>query len=211
MEGLRERKKQHTRELIADAARRLFAERGFEQVTVAEIARAADVSPQTVFNYFPRKEDLVYWRLESFEDELLATVRNRAPGESALAAFGRFVLVQRGLLASDDPGARERLTSMTRMIVESPALLAREREVFSAYTASLAALIASEPGSGSDVEAWVAANAMIGAHRALVDHARSRIVAGAAPKTVAREVRARGKAALELLERGLGGYAVKAR
>jgi len=50
---------------------------------------------------------------------------------------------------------------------------------------------------------------MIGAHRALVDHARSRIVAGAAPKTVAREVRARGKAALELLERGLGGYAVK--
>ena len=209
MEGLRERKKQHTRELIADAARRLFAERGFEHVTVAEIARAADVSPQTVFNYFPRKEDLVYWRLESFEDELLGTVRDRAPGESALAAFGRFVLVQRGLLASDDPGARERLTSMTRMIVESPALLAREREVFSAYTASLAALIASEPGSGSDVEAWVAANAMIGAHRALVDHARSRIVAGAAPKTVAREVRARGKAALELLERGLGGYAVK--
>jgi AcrR family transcriptional regulator len=207
--GLRERKKQHTRELIADAARRLFAERGFEQVTVAEIARAADVSPQTVFNYFPRKEDLVYWRLESFEDELLGTVRDRAPGESALAAFGRFVLIQRGLLASDDPGARERLTSMTRMIVESPALLAREREVFSAYTASLAALIASEPGSGSDVDAWVAANAMIGAHRALVDHARSRIVAGAAPKTVAREVRARGKAALELLERGLGGYAVR--
>jgi len=209
--GLRERKKQHTRELIADAARRLFAERGFEQVTVAEIARAADVSPQTVFNYFPRKEDLVYWRLESFEDELLGTVRDRATGESALAAFGRFVLIQRGLLASDDPGARERLTAMTRMIVESPALLAREREVFAAYTASLAALIASEPGSGSDVEAWVAANAMIGAHRALVDHARSRIVAGAAPKTVAREVRARGKAALELLERGLGGYAVKAR
>jgi len=207
--GLRERKKQRTRELIADAARRLFAERGFEQVTVAEIARVADVSPQTVFNYFPRKEDLVYWRLESFEEELLATVRDRAPGESALAAFGRFVLVQRGLLASDDPGARERLTAMTRMIVESPALLGREREVFAAYTASLAALIASEPGSGSDVEAWVAANAMIGAHRALVDHARSRIVAGADPKTVAREVRARGKAALQLLERGLGGYAAK--
>ena len=206
--GLRERKKQHTRELIADAARRLFAERGFEQVTVAEIARVADVSPQTVFNYFPRKEDLVYWRLESFEDELLATVRDRAPGES-LAAFGRFVLVQRGLLASDDPGARERLTAMTRMIVESPALLAREREVFAVYTDALAAAIAAEPGSGGEVEARVAASAMIGAHRALVDHARRRIAEGAEPRTVSREVRARGKAALALLDRGLGGYAVR--
>ena len=47
-------------------------ERGFEQVTVAQIARAADVAEQTVYNYFPTKEDLVYWRLESFEQELLA-------------------------------------------------------------------------------------------------------------------------------------------
>ena len=59
---------------------------------MAEIARAADVSEKTVFNYFPRKEDLVYWRLESFEEELLGAVRDRAPGESVLAAFGRFVL-----------------------------------------------------------------------------------------------------------------------
>jgi AcrR family transcriptional regulator len=207
--GLRERKKQATRELIADTGRRLFAERGFERVTVAEVARAADVSAQTVFNYFPRKEDIVYWRLESFEEELLATIRDRAPGESVLAAFGRFLLVQRGLLASDDPVARERLAAITRMILESPALLAREREVFADYTASLAALIAVEPGSGSEAEAWVAATAMIGAHRALVDHARRRIVEGADPKTVAREVQARGRAALTLLERGLGGYAIK--
>ena len=206
---LRERKKQRTRELIAETARGLFAQRGFERVTVAEIARAADVSQQTVFNYFPRKEDLVYWRLESFEDELLSTIRDRAPGESVLAAFGRILLVQRGLLASDDPAAREQLTALTRMIVESPALVAREQQVFAAYTASLAALIAAEPGVGSEVEAWVAASAMIGAHRSLVDHARGRIVAGADPKTVAREVRARAKAALALLAQGLGGYAVK--
>src|ERR671936_377992 len=90
--GLRERKKQQTRRLIAETARRLFNERGFEQVTVAEIARAAEVSEKTVFNYFPAKEDLVYWRLESFEEELLAAVRERAVGESILSAFGRFVL-----------------------------------------------------------------------------------------------------------------------
>src|ERR671925_604506 len=96
--GLRERKKQQTRQLIAETARRLFTERGFERVTVAEIARAADVSEQTVFNYFPTKEDLVYWRLESFEQDLLAAVRDREPGEPVLAAFGRFVTRPRGLL-----------------------------------------------------------------------------------------------------------------
>src|SRR5919201_721118 len=100
--GLRERKKQQTRQLIAETARRLFTERGFERVTVAEIARAADVSDQTVFNYFPTKEELVYWRLGSFEEELLSTIREREPEESIVAAFGRFLLAQRGLLGQSD-------------------------------------------------------------------------------------------------------------
>src|SRR5215218_9458705 len=128
--GLRERKKQQTRQLIADTARRLFTERGFEGVTVAEIAREADVSEKTVFNYFPTKEDLVYWRLESFEEELLATVRERAAGESVLDAFGRFVREPRGMLGQYDPDARERLAALTRMIVESPSLLTREQQIF---------------------------------------------------------------------------------
>src|SRR5215218_6840751 len=119
--GLRERKKQRTRELIGEAARRLFMRRGFDAVTVAEIARAADVAEKTVFNYFPTKEDLVYWRLESFEEELLEAIREREPGESVLTAFGRFVLQRRGLLAEQDPAAIERLIAITRMITESPA------------------------------------------------------------------------------------------
>src|SRR6059058_40801 len=114
--GLRERKKEHTRQLIAETARRLFARRGFEHVTVAEIARVAEVSEQTVFNYFPTKEDLVYWRLGDFEEELIAAIRERSPGESALAAFGRFLLEQRGLLGRPDPAAREQLVALTRMI-----------------------------------------------------------------------------------------------
>src|SRR5947209_13197856 len=100
--GLRERKKQRTRQLIAESARRLFAERGFEAVPVTGIARAAEVSEATVFNYFPTKEDLVYWRLGTFEDELLATIRDRDTGESALSAFRRFILAQRGLLGQFD-------------------------------------------------------------------------------------------------------------
>jgi len=208
--GLRERKKQQTRERIAETARRLFAERGFEGVTVAEIARAAEVAEKTVFNYFPTKEDLVYWRLESFEEELLETIRRRAPGESILAAFSRFILRQRGLLAAPDPEAGERLAAITRMISESPALRAREQRIFGRYTDSLAGLIAEETGARpGDARPRVAANAMMGVHRTLVDFARERIVAGMERDRLARDVRARTKQALELLEEGLGDYGVR--
>ena len=208
--GLRERKKERTREQIAETARRLFVERGFERVTIAEIAREAEVSQQTVFNYFPTKEDLVYYRLEAFEAELLDAVRSRSPGEPALAAFARFVRAPRGLLARQDADARERLAAVSRMISESPALLAREQQIFAGYTASLAALLAEEHGAAAtDVEAWVAASAMMSVHRSLVAHARRRVNDGVRHPRLAREVDAEADRALALLERGLGGYAVK--
>ena len=205
--GLRERKKQETRQRIAETARRLFAERGFERVSVAEVARAADVSQQTVFNYFPTKEDLVFWRLGSFEDELLQTIRDRDQGESILAAFGRFILAQRGLLGRPDPESRERLAAVTNTITQSPALLAREQQIFARYTESLAALIADEQrADAADMRPWVAANAMMGAHRALVSHARRRVAEGARSPRLAREVRAAAEQALALLAEGLGNY-----
>src|SRR5262252_1457865 len=85
--GLRERKKRQTRQLIFDSARRLFEERGFERVSVAEVARAADVSEVTVFNYFPTKEDLYYGGMQFFEEELLEAVSTRPAGEPAVKAF----------------------------------------------------------------------------------------------------------------------------
>jgi AcrR family transcriptional regulator len=209
--GLRERKKERTRELIAETARRLFVERGFERVTVAEIARAAEVSEKTVFNYFPSKEDLVFWRLESFEDELLDAIRTRAPGESALAGFGRFVLQRRGLLAEQDPAAHAALLGVTRMIAESRALLEREQQIFQRYTRSLADLIAEEVGAEpGDVESWVVANALMGVHRALVVYARARLLADARNPDLAADVLEKGARALAALDEGLGSYAVKA-
>jgi AcrR family transcriptional regulator len=207
--GRRERKKNQTRELIAETARRLFAERGFDHVSIAEIARQADVSETTVFNHFRTKEDLVYWRMDTFEDELVGAIRQRAFGESILTAFGRFVLAPRGLLAQTDPDAVEQLAGLTRMITESPALLAREHEIVARYTESLAALIADEtrtrPG---DVAPWVAANALMGVHRALLAYTRAQIVAGRRNPALARAVRTQGRDALATLERGLGDYGV---
>ena len=208
--GLRAEKKQRTREVIADTARRLFVERGFERVTVAEVARGADVSEKTVFNYFPSKEDLVFWRLESFEHELLDALRTRRAGESALAGFGRFVLQRRGLLAEQRPDARELLLGVTRMIASSPALLAYEQQIFARFTRSLACLLAEEVGAApDDLEPWVAANALMGVHRALVDHTRRAVLADPRDPDLADAVLARGARALAALEHGLGGYAVR--
>ncbi|HKH18622.1 MAG TPA: TetR family transcriptional regulator [Solirubrobacteraceae bacterium] len=211
MTGLRERKKQQTRDLIAKTARDLFSKRGFEAVTVAEIARAADVSEKTVFNYFPTKEELFYSRLEAFEEELLAAIREREPGESVLAAFGRFVLDPRGVFAMQSAtDATERLRTINRVITESPALLARERQVFAQYTESLAALLAEETGvDPDDVEPHVVASALLGIHRSLIEYVRRRVAAGAGVPELGPELRRQGERALGLLERGLGEHGIK--
>jgi AcrR family transcriptional regulator len=206
--GLRERKKLRTRQLISETAVRMFVERGFDKVPVAEVARAAEVSEATVFNYFPTKEDLVYQGMEAFEAELLAAVRDRPAGEPIVAAFGRFVLAPRGLLAAQDEASARHLIAISTMIAASPALLAREREIFARYTASLAALIAADTGAeAGDLRPWAAAHALMGVHQALIGFVRRRLAdAPADPARLARDVRARGRQALALLGQGLGSY-----
>src|SRR6202035_2551390 len=90
--GLRERKKARTRRLIADAAARLFAERGYEQVAVSNVAREAEVSEQTVYNYFETKEQLVTDLDQEFQDQASALIRTRAPGTTPAAAIRELVL-----------------------------------------------------------------------------------------------------------------------
>src|SRR5919204_300226 len=105
-------------------------------------------------------------------------------------------------------GLRERLEGITRMITESPALLAREQQIFARYTDSLAALLAEEHGAkAGDARPWVAANAMMGVHRAVVAFARRRVLEGARHPALAREVRQRTEQALALLAQGLSDYA----
>lgn len=98
--GLRERKKAQLRAAIADTAIRMFLESGFDQVSITDIARAADVSRRTLFAYFPTKEDLVLQRFADHEDEAARTVRARRADESPLDAL-RDALMDR--LAQRDP------------------------------------------------------------------------------------------------------------
>jgi AcrR family transcriptional regulator len=206
--GLRERKKEKTRQAIFEAARRLFGERGFEEVTVADIARAADVSEVTVFNYFPTKEDLFYGGMQFFEEELLEAVRSRPRGGSALNAFRR-----RLLESTDGLRSRERIAAIVKAgetVSASPSLLAREREIVERYTRRLAELLAAETKTDpGDVEPLAAAAAMIGAHRALVDHVRRSVLAGRRGAALVEDARLQIRRAFGRLEKGLATYAVR--
>ena len=206
--GLRERKKQQTRELIAEAARRLFADRAFATVTVAEVARAANVSEVTVFNYFPTKEDLFYGGMRFFEEKLLDAVRERAPGESVLDAFRRPVLDGLKRLANDEPA--EVIVTAGNLISASPALEAHEREIVARYTRLLADQLAEEAGvKPGDVEAIGVASALMGVQRALVGYVRSSVLAGRrGPKLVA-DARSQAVRGFGRLDKGLGDYGRK--
>jgi AcrR family transcriptional regulator len=198
--GLRERKKQQTRRRIVAAAVELFAERGFDHVRVAEVARAADVSEATVFNYFPSKEDLVYEGMEEFEDRLLVAVRDRPTGTSVLAAYRDVLLRPGGSLADGDPAATAGIATVARIIADSPTLQARELRSFDRHTAALAELIGAGPTS------WVVANALMGVNRAMKDAVHREALAGRDGAQITRDVVAQARAAFELLELGLGGY-----
>ena len=202
--GLRERKKHQTREAIADAAWHLFLDRGFDDVTVAEVAHAADVSEATVFNYFPTKEDLAYHRMEDFEDALLEAITKRDPGTSVVDAFGSFVLEPRGFLKADGDVRRGDPLAVTKLFTDSPTLLARERQIYDRYAERLIDLIAEERGAHpDDLEPLVIARALISLHRAMIDHVRQRVLAGASTEAIRREIRSRGRRGFALLKEGL--------
>ena len=193
--GLRQRKKEQTRQAIYEAARRLFSERGFNRVTVAEVARAANVSEVTVFNYFPSKEDLFYAGMHFFEEELLEAVRQRKPGESALKAFRRKLLDSVEGLRS-----KERFVAIrnaTEAYAASPSLASREREIVDRYSRRLGELL------GGDVEAMAVASALVGAPRAVVDYVRQRVREGERGEALADDARTQIRRAFSRLEKGL--------
>lgn len=140
--GRRERKKAQTRKALADAALRLFLERGYDQVGVKEVADEADVSVTTLFKHFPRKEALVFDEDRDVEAALVAAVRERAPGESVPEALRAHLVRSRR-----DAGE---LARFLRMIEDTPALRAYSHRMWLRHETALARAIAEDAGAPED-------------------------------------------------------------
>jgi AcrR family transcriptional regulator len=194
--GLREQKKRQTREHIAGEAMRLFVQRGFDHVTVAEVAEAAGVSEKTVFNYFPTKEDLFWDEVPEREAALVSAIRSREPGESIVAAVQRLQAAQCKRCSSPN------FARFARVIEDSPALQAKELEIMARFSDALAGAIREEPGV-SEVDARVAANVLVGVHWQFFRNARSQALAGHSGPAAERRLRRELRQAFGLLEGGL--------
>jgi AcrR family transcriptional regulator len=195
--GLRESKKLATRRELADTAMRLFVERGFDHVPVSEVAAAARVSEKTVFNYFPTKEDLFFDELPERQAALIATIRNRAPGESIVTALRRLQAAECPRLCSAG------FAVFARIIEESPALQAKELEVMAQMNELLAGAIRDELRV-HEVDAQIAANMLVGVHWQLFRNARTQALAGRHGPAAVRRLRSDLDRAYRLLEHGLG-------
>lgn len=200
---LRERKKRETRQRISDIATGLFADRGFDAVTVAEVARAAGVSAMTVFNYFPRKEDLFLDRIPQAAELLAGAVRDRTPGETPLTALRRLAL---RLLDERHPlgGVGETFAPFWRVVADSPALRARAREGAEEVENELATALAETDAPHPRLLAAL----VVAAYRTVFAASVRRLMAGEEVETVARRHRSALEAAFEALGRtGLDGRA----
>lgn len=205
--NLREVRRQQTREAIVDAAAALFAERGFDHVSVLEIAQRAGVVEKTVFNHFPVKEGLVFEADPPMQAALLDAVRRRPSGESVAAAAGTFIVAACSRLG--DPAAATAVEEMARVVRGSRTLQVREREILGQLTDALAEQITLETRAApGELEPWLAAHAVLGLYQSLLELARDRVLSPVAEgPALADELRAAGERGLSLLQFGLASYA----
>ena len=209
-EGLRERKKRLMRRQLSDTATELFLARGFDAVSVAEIAAACGVSEKTVFNYFPAKESLLLDRWDATVAALRAALADPAlsPVEAALRVLAGELAGMTALLeAYQDPAeAAARLVRFGDLLRSTPALRARRHdmadELAAAAAEALAERYAADPG---DPEPRIAATALIGLWQIQFDSLRSHLTGGVhAPAPLREAVTRDVERAARLLDAGLG-------
>jgi AcrR family transcriptional regulator len=203
-ESLRERKKRATRDAIAATARRLFAERGFANVTVAEVAAAADVAEKTVFNHFPTKEDLAFAGREQGIEQLTAALADRPAGTSVLDVFRALT---RRVLREHVAGGDEELLLVAKIIRTSPELQERLRVGWESGAAAITSAVAETSGPDpGDLVPAVVARTLWFTHRSIFLAALNGLAAGEDPARLARRLRRRADRAYDQLASGLADY-----
>ncbi len=205
--GLRERKKAKTRLAISDIASKMFIERGFDDVTVAEVAAAAEVSVATIFNYFETKEELFFDREGDVIEALRRFILERKAGETIASAL------HRGFLDAIDAGLPQLMThgpSFLRTIDGSSALRARLRLGYEKAEAILAETIAEETDAGGgDPTPQIVAAMLVAIQRTLMESASAAALRGDAVAPTKRKLRQACDRAFALLEGGMRDYGKK--
>ena len=197
--GLRELKKARTRRLIAETAARLFAERGYERVAVSDVAREAEVAEQTVYNYFPSKEQLVTDREEQVQDRLCDLIRSRRPGVTPAAAIRGFVLEAAGIRTISPEIWRGELGYLAAI---SPTVHRLVLELTSRQAAALAAAISETTAVAPEV-ARLQGIALAAVFQIIITDAGQRTRDGQSQAEIADELRPVVESILDELDRWL--------
>lgn len=202
MTGLRHLKKRRTHEAISSAAISLFLERGFDDVSVAEVAATAEVSKPTLFKYFATKEDLVLHRIADHQGEAARVVTHREPGEGPLAALRRHFM--EGLERRDPVTGlndHQEVLGYHRMVFSTPSLAAR---LFHHMAKDEEALAVALAVATDDLTARLAAAQVIAVHRVLARENWSKLAEGATVAEVYPSAVVAADRAFSLLRDGLG-------
>ena len=209
-EGLRERKKRQTRQHISDVATGLFLERGFDAVTIAEVAEAADVSVNTVYNYFPAKEDLFLDRSKALVDRLSRSVRGRDKGESAATAVLR-ELREEAVAVSPSLGLIDGYDRFMRVVHDAPALKARLWYLQQESLVNLEDTLREETGAGpADPLPLLVAGQISWVHSTVIGAIAREMLAGRTAAEVSRDALVLLDEMAELLSEKVLNYAVRA-
>jgi AcrR family transcriptional regulator len=208
--GLRERKKQRMYQDVSDTAVRLFLERGFDAVSVAEVAAAAGISKPTLFRYFPAKEDLVLHRIADHEAEAARVVRDRPAHQSPLAALrGHFL----DGLARRDPvtglNDHPEVLAFHNLVFATPSLSARVNDYVARDEQALADALVETARVADPLTARLAAAQIVAVQRVLARENWRRLAAGETAAALSDEATAAADDAFRLLASGLsrlGGH-----
>lgn len=200
--GLRERKKQRTRDAIFDAAMRLFAERGYDHVTMAEIARAAEVAPATVFTHYASKEDLVYAMRHEVNERLRTAMRERADLIGVLPAVKEWMLGMHEYF-TETPEAVERSRTFSRLLNDNPTLWSRSVGFMHERQMLLAELLAERLPDADPFLLEAAASQVAAATQTAVRYYQRDLAEGMTREEVLARSAVRADRVFEQLEQGL--------